>query len=214
MGGDITRLLRLGEDSVCEFKSMRIPGKRVVSPDSKEIADDIAAAANAAGATFLLGVDDKTHEVEGIPEYRLLGNSELMLTIYSVPIEDRARLQEIATVKQSADETINADETISGTLNGTLKGVDGTLNPESGTLSGILNDTARKVLDYISGHGGCQASSIIEDLEMPRDTLNKVIKRLVDSKLVERRGSKKTGGYYLREGVQIGPVCVIGKTMV
>ena len=71
MDSDITRLLRLGEDSVCEFKSMRIPGKHVVVPDGKEIADDIAAAANAAGATFLFGVDDKTHEVEGVPEDKL-----------------------------------------------------------------------------------------------------------------------------------------------
>lgn len=71
MDAQINRLLRLGEDSVCEFKSMRIPGHRVVSPDGKEIADDIAAAANAAGATFLFGVDDKTHEVEGIPEDKL-----------------------------------------------------------------------------------------------------------------------------------------------
>ena len=42
-------MIRFGEDSVCEFKSIRIPGKRVAEPEAKDIADEIAAAANAAG---------------------------------------------------------------------------------------------------------------------------------------------------------------------
>ena len=71
MDGDIKNMLRLGEDSVCEFKSIRISGKRVTEPDAKEIADEIVAAANAVGATFLFGVNDKTREVEGIPEDKL-----------------------------------------------------------------------------------------------------------------------------------------------
>ena len=59
MDNDIKNMIRLGEDLVCEFKSIRIPGKRVVEPDVKDVADEIAAAANAAGATFLFGVNDK-----------------------------------------------------------------------------------------------------------------------------------------------------------
>ena len=59
MDNDIKNMIRLGEDSVCEFKSIRIPGKRVVEPDVKDVADEIAAAANASGATFLFGVNDK-----------------------------------------------------------------------------------------------------------------------------------------------------------
>ena len=71
MDGDVKTLLRLGEDSVCEFKSMRISGKRVVEPDAREVADEMAAVANTIGATFLFGVNDKTHEVEGVPESKL-----------------------------------------------------------------------------------------------------------------------------------------------
>ena len=67
MNDDVEKLIRFGEDSVLEFKSVRVPGKRVVEPDSREIADDFAAAANAVGATFLFGVNDKTHEIEGVP---------------------------------------------------------------------------------------------------------------------------------------------------
>lgn len=39
MNYNITTLLRLGEDSVCEFKAMRILGKRVTVPDAKEVSD-------------------------------------------------------------------------------------------------------------------------------------------------------------------------------
>jgi len=67
MNDGMANLIRFGEDSVLEFKSVRVPGKRVVEPDSREIADDFAAAANAVGATFLFGVNDKTHEIEGVP---------------------------------------------------------------------------------------------------------------------------------------------------
>lgn len=35
VNGEIEKLIRLGEDSVREFKSMRISGKRVAEPDRK-----------------------------------------------------------------------------------------------------------------------------------------------------------------------------------
>lgn len=63
----IEDLIRFGEDSVREFKSIRIQGKRVAEPDAREISDDFASAANASGTTFLFGVNDKTHAIEGVP---------------------------------------------------------------------------------------------------------------------------------------------------
>lgn len=75
---------------------------------------------------------------------------------------------------------------------------DGTL---SGTLSGTLNESQKKVLIIISKCQGINGSGIIEKLQMPRDTFNKVIKVLVSAPLqyVARHGSKKTGGYVLTE---------------
>ena len=67
MVDNIEDQIRLGEDSVREFKSIRIQGKRVAEPDAREISDDFASAANAAGTTFLFGINDKTHEIEGVP---------------------------------------------------------------------------------------------------------------------------------------------------
>ena len=81
----------------------------------------------------------------------------------------------------------------SGQLNGTL----------NGTLNGILNDTLNekqnRVLNFIAASSGVQAQIIIDQLAIPRDTLNKILKVLTDRELIERRGSKKTGGYYVKK---------------
>ena len=96
MGNGIETMLRLGEDSVCEFKSVRILGKRVAEPDARELADEIAAVANTIGATFLFGVNDKTHEVEGIPESKLDAVETWLRTILSDSIKPAL----IATIRK------------------------------------------------------------------------------------------------------------------
>ncbi len=80
-----------------------------------------------------------------------------------------------------------------GGLNGTLSG---TL---SGTLNGTLNERQKDVLDFITATPGVQAQAIIDKLLIPRDTLNKILKVLTDRGFIERCGSKKTGGYYVKK---------------
>ena len=85
---------------------------------------------------------------------------------------------------------------VNGDVNGQLNGqLDGQL---SGTLSGTLNERQKSVLDFIAATPGVQAQVLIDKLLIPRDTLNKNIKTLTDRGLIERRGSKKTGGYYVK----------------
>ena len=69
----------------------------------------------------------------------------------------------------------------------------------NGTLSGTLNEKQKDVLVFITATPGVQAQAIIDKLLIPRDTLNKILKVLTDRELIERRGSKKTGGYYVIE---------------
>ena len=64
---DLLRRIRLGEDSTLEFKSVLVSGGSVKEPQRKYFADELAALANSRGGTVILGVDDKTHRVEGIP---------------------------------------------------------------------------------------------------------------------------------------------------
>lgn len=59
--------IRLGEGNVLELKSVTITGNRVVGPRRETLADELAAIANTADGVCLLGVDDKTREIDGIP---------------------------------------------------------------------------------------------------------------------------------------------------
>ena len=63
----IARRIRLGEDSTLELKRVLLSSDRVTSPHRNEFADELAAFANSRGGTLVLGVDDTTREVLGIP---------------------------------------------------------------------------------------------------------------------------------------------------
>ena len=63
----LTHRIRLGEDSTLELKRVLLSGDHVTSPHRNEFADELAAFANSRGGTLVLGVDDATREVFGIP---------------------------------------------------------------------------------------------------------------------------------------------------
>ena len=68
----------------------------------------------------------------------------------------------------------------------------------NGGLNGGLNENQIKTLEYIRMHEGCQVKDISAELNVPIDTIDKHISVLLKKSLIERRGSKKTGGYYAR----------------
>jgi ATP-dependent DNA helicase RecG len=69
---DLIAKLTLGEDSLLECKEVRFSGSSVRGPSQNDLADEFAAFANSrTGGTLLLGIDDKTREVLGIPVDRL-----------------------------------------------------------------------------------------------------------------------------------------------
>lgn len=63
--------LRLGEDSAYEFKAIEFNGNKIKSPHRDGIADEIAAFANTSGGILVLGVHDKSKDVQGIPVEKL-----------------------------------------------------------------------------------------------------------------------------------------------
>ena len=74
MFGSLAELLegiRLGESSFLECKEVRFAGGRVRGPGCDALADELASFANSRGGVFVLGVDDATHEILGIPVHRL-----------------------------------------------------------------------------------------------------------------------------------------------
>lgn len=60
--------IRLGEDSTLELKQVRVcGGGKSFEPHPDGLSDELAAFANAAGGTLILGVDDRTKAARGIP---------------------------------------------------------------------------------------------------------------------------------------------------
>ena len=68
---ELARRIRLGEDSTLEFKQVLLAGPKVMAPKRNEFADQLASMANGRGGTVLLGVEDKSREILGIPVDRL-----------------------------------------------------------------------------------------------------------------------------------------------
>lgn len=65
--GDLARRIRLGEDSALELKQVSVAGSRVTAPSRNDVADELGAFANGRGGQLVLGVDDTTRTVTGIP---------------------------------------------------------------------------------------------------------------------------------------------------
>ena len=69
--GELLEKIRLGEDSFLELKEMRFSGDRVTAPTREDLADELTAMANTKGGVCVLGVDDASREIVGIPRSRL-----------------------------------------------------------------------------------------------------------------------------------------------
>ncbi|MDO5577373.1 MAG: ATP-binding protein [Fibrobacter sp.] len=68
---DLLERIALGEDSVLELKTVQFNGNKVVGPHRDGMADELAAMANTASGIFILGVDDTTKKICGIPLEKL-----------------------------------------------------------------------------------------------------------------------------------------------
>ncbi len=69
--GSILKHIVLGEDSVLELKNIEFKGIRISGPHRNSMADELAAMANSHSGVVLLGVDDKSKMILGIPEDKL-----------------------------------------------------------------------------------------------------------------------------------------------
>jgi len=68
---ELLRQIRLGEDTSLELKGVRFKGDSVSDPGQENLADEIAAIANTHDGVLVLGVDDKTRDIDGIPAEKL-----------------------------------------------------------------------------------------------------------------------------------------------
>ncbi len=68
---ELLQKIRLGEDTSLELKTVQFRGDRVSEPKRDELADELAAIANTHDGVIVLGVDDKTRDIDGIPVERI-----------------------------------------------------------------------------------------------------------------------------------------------
>ncbi len=67
----LLKQIALGEDSVLELKAVKFRGEKITGPHKDSMADELAAMANTASGIIILGVDDKSKEILGIPPDKL-----------------------------------------------------------------------------------------------------------------------------------------------
>lgn len=89
---EITRRLQLGEDSAWEFNQVEFAGDQPRSPRRDDLADEIAAFANANGGTLLCGVTDDG-EVQGMTRDQLAALDAFVVEISSDAIEPPVRIR-------------------------------------------------------------------------------------------------------------------------
>ncbi len=84
--------IRLGKDSSIEFKSVEFDGNDPKNSNQDKMAHEIAAFANGQGGRLLLGVEDKTRQVTGIEDDKVLLTEEWIVNISQQKIDPPVRI--------------------------------------------------------------------------------------------------------------------------
>ncbi len=75
---------------------------------------------------------------------------------------------------------------------------DKMLNGQPIENNGTLNESQRETFEYIRVNEGCNTSATAQGLGKPFRTIDKHINILLQLVLIASRGSKRTGGYYIK----------------
>ena len=89
---EITRQLELAEDSRWEFKAVEFAGNRPKSPSREDLADEIAAFANADGGVLLCSVTDDG-EVLGMSREQIVALDSLLVEVSTDSIKPAVRIR-------------------------------------------------------------------------------------------------------------------------
>ena len=68
----------------------------------------------------------------------------------------------------------------------------------SGSLADALSSGQQAVLDCIKAHEGIKVPGISDLTNIPSKSIERHVSALIAHNLIEHRGSKKTGGYYVK----------------
>ncbi len=105
---DLLKQIRLGEETLLEFKNLQYKGYQVVGPHRNSMADELAAMANTDYGIFLLGVDDKTKTIVGIPIEKIDVVEQWIMGICNDLIEPKLNyyIRKLPTITDDTEEKI------------------------------------------------------------------------------------------------------------
>ena len=108
--------------------------------------------------------------------------------------QDSPQIADFISPRDTADGKIN------GKINGTI---NGTINCESGTIKSEYIDgltvNEQHIMEIVSRNPGCKREEIVAKMSCSERTTCRGVANLIAGNMLEYRGSKKTGGYYLIE---------------
>jgi ATP-dependent DNA helicase RecG len=85
---ELLHKIRLGEDTMLELKAVSFKENSISGPKRDDLADEIAAIANTHDGVVVLGVDDKTRDILGIPADKLDTVERFVFEICNQSIRD------------------------------------------------------------------------------------------------------------------------------
>jgi ATP-dependent DNA helicase RecG len=153
---ELLEKIRLGEDSFLELKEVRFSGDKVVGPRRDELANELASFANAKGGVCLLGVDDRSKEIIGIP------------------------INHLDVAETFVREVLN--DAIQPPLPATIERI--TLPSTSGTMEPLLKLTVDQSLFVHKSAGGYFHRIGSSKREMPPDLLARLFQQRSQSRMI------------------------------
>lgn len=104
-----------------------------------------------------------------------------------VPVFDYNKQTEFRVTLRPAAGKIN------GEINGEIKPSNGEIKSSSGEINGEI-----KIWEVISKNPGIKRDRMMMLTGISLRTIDRIVRRLTDSQKIEYRGSKRTGGWYVR----------------
>ena len=65
---ELQEKIKMGEDGSLEMKTVRFRHRKISGPHANSLADELACFANSSGGVVVLGIDDETHEPQGLSQ--------------------------------------------------------------------------------------------------------------------------------------------------
>ncbi len=215
---ELRKIIRQDEGLTIEFKRAKnaLPGN---------LFESVTAFLNRNGGHIILGVtDDK--KVEGVDpdcveklckEIANLGNNPekldppyiiapqivecqgKKLIHFFIPASSQGKISRMCEIYSGLPPKFKDDDVFVAEIPLTDNVPEGEKNGGlNGGLKDGLNETQQKVYQEILKRPGVMIKELSGRLQMPIDTLDKVVSSLRKKELIERRGSKKAGGYWVK----------------